>query len=110
MKANQEELLEAAMPLIEWLQKNGHPHMKAIVDNCGLEVVEGVVGLKSDGLGNPKECYEREKPKKRAPRYDLLKKLVKGVKHSEFEGIGCNSVDGKSWFDMRDLAEQKGLL
>lgn len=36
------ELLEAAKPLIKWLNDNGHPHMTAIVDCVSVELVEGV--------------------------------------------------------------------
>lgn len=31
-------------PVVEWLQKNGHPHMKIIVEQDGAELVEGVLG------------------------------------------------------------------
>jgi hypothetical protein len=37
-----EELLEAAKPLIRWLNENTHPHCKVLVDTAGLELVEGV--------------------------------------------------------------------
>lgn len=35
------EFEEAAKPLVEWLCENGHPHMKAIVEPSGAELVEG---------------------------------------------------------------------
>ena len=37
-----EGLLEAAKPLIKWLNEHGHPHNTAIVDNNSVELVEGV--------------------------------------------------------------------
>lgn len=39
-----EELLEIATPLIRFLQERGHPHMKIIVEQDGVELVEGIVG------------------------------------------------------------------
>lgn len=41
-KEQQEQLLEAAKPLIKWLNENGHPHVRAIVDCTAVEMLEGV--------------------------------------------------------------------
>ena len=37
-----EQLKELTKPVMEWLNKNGHPHMKLIIENDGYELVEGV--------------------------------------------------------------------
>lgn len=37
-----QELEEASKPLKELLQKKGHPHMTIIIDQTGVEVLEGV--------------------------------------------------------------------
>jgi hypothetical protein len=34
--------MEAAKPLMEWLRKNWHPHVTAIVDSEVAELTEGV--------------------------------------------------------------------
>jgi len=44
----QAELLEAAKPLLRWLNENAHPHIKAIVDHTTVELVEGVATAKTD--------------------------------------------------------------
>ena len=36
------EMLEAAKPLIKWLNENCHPHCQAVVDQIGVLVMEGV--------------------------------------------------------------------
>lgn len=42
-KLSDEELFErAADPLIQYLARNQHPHVKVIVDNCKAELVEGI--------------------------------------------------------------------
>ena len=38
----QEEFKKAAKPLVEWLIKNCHPHVTAIVDPYSVELVEGI--------------------------------------------------------------------
>lgn len=38
----QESLLEAAKPLIRWMNENCHPHVTAIVDCINIELVEGI--------------------------------------------------------------------
>ena len=43
MKENKKDLLlEAAKPLIEYLNNNYHPHCKIIVECDSVEVVEGI--------------------------------------------------------------------
>ena len=42
------ELLEASKPLIKWINENGHPHIKAIVDCTTVEIVEGVATNKTE--------------------------------------------------------------
>ena len=41
-EAQRQEMLEAAKPLIKWMNDNCHPHCTAMVDECGLELVEGI--------------------------------------------------------------------
>lgn len=36
------EMLEAAKPLIRWMNENTHPHCVAIVDTVSVELTEGV--------------------------------------------------------------------
>lgn len=38
----QKELEAVSRPLIEWLNKNCHPHITAIVEPGGVELLEGV--------------------------------------------------------------------
>jgi hypothetical protein len=37
-----EELREAALPLMQWLRDNCHPHCTAIVDSEHIELMEGL--------------------------------------------------------------------
>ena len=36
------EMLEAAKPLIRWLNDNCHPHCTALVDQTSVELAEGI--------------------------------------------------------------------
>ena len=36
------KITNLAIPLISFLRQEGHPHMKAIVDNESIEIVEGI--------------------------------------------------------------------
>jgi hypothetical protein len=38
----QEEMLEAAKPLMKWIAENFNPHCKAIVGPADVELVEGL--------------------------------------------------------------------
>lgn len=40
-----DSLLEAAMPLIKWINENGYIHNKVIVDIDSAELVEGVASV-----------------------------------------------------------------
>lgn len=40
----QKRFRELAQPLVEFLQKNYHPHAKIIIDCSSAEIVEGVIG------------------------------------------------------------------
>lgn len=42
----QHEMLEAAKPLIKWMNENCHPHCTAIVDQTRIELMEGVASNK----------------------------------------------------------------
>ena len=41
-------LLEAAKPLIKWLNENCHPHTYAHVDGNTVEIVEGIAKCRTD--------------------------------------------------------------
>lgn len=41
--ATLEALLEAAKPLIKYLNDNYNPHVKAIVDSGSVEILEGIM-------------------------------------------------------------------
>jgi hypothetical protein len=43
-----EELLEAAKPLIKWMNENCHPHCTAIVDQQKVELLEGIATNRTD--------------------------------------------------------------
>ena len=42
-----EELQAAARPLMEYLKKRHHPHVKAIVDSDSAEIVEGIACVRA---------------------------------------------------------------
>lgn len=42
------ELLEAAKPLIKWLNENTHPHCEASVTQDYVELLEGVALCRTD--------------------------------------------------------------
>jgi hypothetical protein len=44
----QEAMLEAAKPLIQWLNENCHPHCRALVDVNGVELTEGIACRRTD--------------------------------------------------------------
>ena len=46
-----ESLREAALPLMQWLSDNCHPHCTAIVDSERVELLEGLAAA----LRQPKE-------------------------------------------------------
>jgi hypothetical protein len=37
-----EAMLQAAKPLIKWLNDNCHPHCRAVVDHINIELVGGI--------------------------------------------------------------------
>ena len=41
-------MLEAAKPLMKWIAEKGHPHIKAIVENNHIELVEGICTGRAD--------------------------------------------------------------
>ncbi len=41
-EARNHSMLEAAKPLIKWMNENCHPHCTAHVDQTGVELTEGV--------------------------------------------------------------------
>jgi hypothetical protein len=45
MTTKQKELFDLASPLIEWINKNYHPHVKIIIDCNRAELVEGVMQI-----------------------------------------------------------------
>lgn len=42
------QMLEAAKPLIKWMNENCHPHCTAHVDHCVVELTEGVATNRTD--------------------------------------------------------------
>jgi hypothetical protein len=42
------ELRAAAMPLMQWLNDNCHPHVVAIIDSEHIELVEGLATAKRE--------------------------------------------------------------
>ena len=42
------EMLEAARPLIKWMNEHCHPHLKAVVDNTTIELLEGIATHKTE--------------------------------------------------------------
>ena len=65
MKLTRKELIEmlnAAKPLINWINDNCHPHCRALVDNESVELLEGIakdITLKSMAkiLNQQREFY-----------------------------------------------------
>jgi len=47
-KEQQEQMLEAAKPLIKWLNENCHPHCSAHVDQSTIELKEGIASNRTD--------------------------------------------------------------
>ena len=43
-------LREAAMPLMQWLNDNCHPHCTAIVDSERIELVEGLATARREPI------------------------------------------------------------
>ena len=43
-----DEILEAAKPLIKWLNENCHPHCTAHVDQTTIEIMEGIANIQTD--------------------------------------------------------------
>ena len=41
MNETRDDFKEACLPLVDYLNKNHHPHMKVIVDQLGGELLEG---------------------------------------------------------------------
>lgn len=44
------EVTKKARELVKWLYKNGHPHMKIIVETNRFEIVEGIIGVPCEDL------------------------------------------------------------
>lgn len=44
----QQQMLEAAKPLIKWLNENCHPHCAAHVDQNTIELTEGIATNRTD--------------------------------------------------------------
>lgn len=41
-----DELERLAKPLMKWLEDNWHPHVKIVMDNMGMELLEGVTTVR----------------------------------------------------------------
>lgn len=46
-KEQRDAMLEAARPLIAWINENTHPHCSITVDHTTVELVEGVAAVKT---------------------------------------------------------------
>ena len=44
----QAELLEAAKPLIRWINENCHPHVRVVVEWDGARATEDLAAVKTD--------------------------------------------------------------
>ena len=44
----QAELLEAAKPLIRWMNQNCHPHCEVRIDQCNVELLEGIAMARTE--------------------------------------------------------------
>lgn len=47
-KEQQEQMLEAAKPLIKWLNENCHPHCLALLDQNTVEITEKIATHRTD--------------------------------------------------------------
>ena len=47
-KEQQEQMLEAAKPLIKWMNENCHPHFEAKVDCNTIVLTEGIATHRTD--------------------------------------------------------------
>ena len=54
----QKELEQLVKPLQEWLHKNCHPHVTAIVDSENMELMEGVTTVQRIDCQDPKYAYK----------------------------------------------------
>ena len=59
-EAQIEELKQAAMPLMRWMGKNLHPHVKAIVDSSRTELLEGIAVASRISYGPDGKSYHFE--------------------------------------------------
>ena len=53
----QEELEQLVKPLQEWMNKNCHPHVVAIVDSENMELMEGITTVQRIDGQHPKYAY-----------------------------------------------------
>jgi len=61
-KEQQETMLEAANPLIVWLNKNCHPHCSAHVDQDAVELTEGIAKSYQGVRAFPMEGENEDEP------------------------------------------------
>ena len=47
-KDQQQEMLDAAKPLIKWMNDNCHPHCVAFVDQASVGLAEGIATNRTD--------------------------------------------------------------
>lgn len=47
-KEQQDQMLEAAKPLIKWMNDNCHPHCECKVDQTSVHLLEGIAGHLTD--------------------------------------------------------------
>ena len=57
-KAQFQELEEAAKPLMEWMNKNCHPHVTAIVTSEDAELLEGQARVRRENYAESQDRDE----------------------------------------------------
>jgi len=48
--AQRAEFEKLALPLIEWLNKNGNPHMTIVIDQTSAEVLSGELSIYTEAF------------------------------------------------------------
>lgn len=76
------EFEEAAKPLMEWLNRNCHPHVTVLLDGGQAEIVEGLAIVKPN---NEKITQPRDQLKKEIQ--DYVKAVERAGRRASFEEI-----------------------
>jgi len=57
---DKDSFLEAAKPLIKWLNENANPHAKVIVDTASAELLSGEIGIETFEFVKDYAVFERQ--------------------------------------------------